>query len=701
MNSTVKQHRRLQLALLCIALPAGILFGQWERLRGKTMNWLSGSATDPKLARASQPRLARSISAVSAAPAQGGGGFNITQAVISGGGGVSAGGSYAVAGSVGQIGAGELSGGGFTLSGGFWSGAGGGCAAITVNPASLPGGAQGAVYNQTITATGGVAPYSFAVTSALPPGLTLSAGGVISGTPAASGTFNFTALATDANNCTGARDYSLSINAPAPVYEADVMPRPDGNGQVTVSDWAQVGRFVAGMDVPAEGGEFQRADCAPRDSLGNGSVTVSDWVQAGRYAAGLDELAPAGGPTKQSLAATFETANYAPANYVNDGATRGLRIAAATFQRGQVGDLRIEMDARGDENAASFTLNYDPALLGFVEAVLSEELNEAQLLINPAREANGKIGVLFTLPPGRTMRAGTVQALTLRFIAQGSANDVTAKIGFGDQIVKREVTDALANALTGTAFSDGAALITGNAVANVSAADYGGPALAAESIVVAFGEELATAVEAAETPPLPTTLAGATVKVKDSHGVERLAPLFFVSPQQVNYQIPAETTEGIATVTITGANGAVNAGLIQVVTTRPGLFSADSSGSGLAAAYAVRMKPDGTQFFEAIIRFDPATNKFIPAPIDLSSESDQVILALFGTGLRNRKSLTDIKVTAGGIDCPVQYAGAQRGFAGLDQVNVLLPRSLVGRGDVNVVLTVDDRPSNSVAISIR
>ncbi|MGH9838923.1 MAG: putative Ig domain-containing protein [Blastocatellia bacterium] len=699
MTSTVKQHHRLLLALLCIALPAGLLF---SLTRGKTMNWLSGSATDLKLARASQPRLARSVSAVPAAPAQGGGGFNIMQAVISGGGGVSAGGSYAVAGSVGQIGAGELSGGGFTLSGGFWSGAGSGCAAITVNPASLPGGAQGAAYNQTITATGGTAPYSFAVTSgALPPGLTLSAGGVISGTPAASGTFNFTALATDANNCTGARDYSLSVNASAPVYEADVMPRPDGNGQVTVSDWVQVGRFVAGVDVPAEGGEFQRADCAPRDSLGNGSVTVADWVQAGRYAAGLDQLAPAGGPTKQAMAATFETANYAPANYVNDAATRGLRIGAATFQRGQVGDLRIEMDAQGDENAASFTLNYDPALLGFVEAVLSEELNEAQLLVNPAREANGKIGVLFTLPPGRTMRAGTVQALALRFIAQGGANDVTAKIGFGDQIVKREVTDALANALTGTAFSDGAALITGNAVANVSAADYGGPALAAESIVVAFGEELATAVEAAETPRLPTTLAGATVKVKDSREVERLAPLFFVSPRLINYQIPAGTAEGIATVTITGANGAVNAGLIQVVTTRPGLFSADSSGSGLAAAYAVRMKPDGTQFFEAIIRFDPATNRFIPALIDLSSESDQVILALFGTGLRNRQSLTDVKVTVGGVDCPVQYAGAQRGFAGLDQVNVLLPRSLAGRGDVNVVLTVDDRPSNAVAISIR
>jgi len=51
------------------------------------------------------------------------------------------------------------------------------------------------------------------------------------------------------------------------------------------------------LDTPANGGEFQRADCAPRATLGNGLITVSDYVQAGRYAAGLDDLVPAGGPT--------------------------------------------------------------------------------------------------------------------------------------------------------------------------------------------------------------------------------------------------------------------------------------------------------------------------------------------------------------------------------------------------------------------
>ena len=85
--------------------------------------------------------------------------------------------------------------------------------------------------------------------------------------------------------------------------EADVAPRPGGNGSVTTTDWVQVGRFVGGLDIitPAE---FQRADCAPRLAddgvtpvLGDGLLSVRDWVQAGRYAAGLDPPIGAGGPT--------------------------------------------------------------------------------------------------------------------------------------------------------------------------------------------------------------------------------------------------------------------------------------------------------------------------------------------------------------------------------------------------------------------
>src|SRR5205085_5374781 len=79
------------------------------------------------------------------------------------------------------------------------------------------------------------------------------------------------------------------------------------------------------------------------------------------------------------------------------------------------------------------------------------------------------------------------------------------------------------------------ALQTGTASApavGVSAASFVPNLGAAEAIIAIFGTELATATISATTVPLPTSLAGTTVKVRDRLGAERDAPLFFVSPGQ-------------------------------------------------------------------------------------------------------------------------------------------------------------------------
>ncbi|HMZ20891.1 MAG TPA: CARDB domain-containing protein [Blastocatellia bacterium] len=485
----------------------------------------------------------------------------------------------------------------------------------------------------------------------------------------------------------------FTINPRPPDYEADVSPRPNSDRSVTIADWVQVGRFVTGVETPEEGGEYQRADCAPRATLGDGKLTIADWVQAGRYASGLDPLTPAGGPTKPSGAFVTESTDVAAGTVM-----RSLRIENATFQRGQVGTLAIEMDAQGSENAVSFTLNYDAALLSFVEAV---PLTDATLMVNTSRATNGRIGISLALPVGKTMSTGISRILTLRFIPVGGANDAITKIAFGDQVVKGEVVDTLANTLPGTAFAEGTVLVAGHAVANVSAADYSGPVLAVESIVAAFGTELAIATDEARGLPLPNVLAGTTVRVKDSQGDERIAPLFFVSPAQVNYQIPAGTAEGIATVTIINADGLISLGLIQVAASKPGLFSADAGGSGLAAGYVVRTKLDGLQSFEPISRFDVVSNQFALLPIDLGSESEQVTLAMFGVGIRNRKSLAEVKVFIGDLECLAEYAGAQGTFVGLDQINVRLPRVLAGQGEVNVRVSVEGYLANTVKIHVR
>ena len=95
--------------------------------------------------------------------------------------------------------------------------AGANCPAITLSPATLPSGVVGLVYSQTITASGGVAPYTFSVISgSLPSGLTLSAAGAITGTPTTPGLFTFTVQALDNTGCPGSRPYSIAIGAASP-----------------------------------------------------------------------------------------------------------------------------------------------------------------------------------------------------------------------------------------------------------------------------------------------------------------------------------------------------------------------------------------------------------------------------------------------------------------------------------------------------
>ncbi len=105
------------------------------------------------------------------------------------------------------------------------------CGTITIAPPTLPNATVGTPYNQTLQASGGGSPpYIFAsVSSQLPPGLTLSASGVISGTPTTSGSFNFTVQATNNTVCIpGAQTYTLIVNVPCPTITINPPTLPTG-----------------------------------------------------------------------------------------------------------------------------------------------------------------------------------------------------------------------------------------------------------------------------------------------------------------------------------------------------------------------------------------------------------------------------------------------------------------------------------------
>jgi uncharacterized protein (TIGR03437 family) len=133
----------------------------------------------------------------------------------------------------------------------------------------------------------------------------------------------------------------------------------------------------------------------------------------------------------------------------------------------------------------------------------------------------------------------------------------------------------------------------------------------------------------------------------------------------------------------------------------PGIFSANADGEGAAAAYALRVVSDGTHIYEPTAILDPGTGKFVTALLAFGPETEELYLVLFGTGLRKRTAMEDVSVTVGGTPCVVTYAGVQQSFVGLDQINARLPRTLAGRGEVDVAVRVDNHTANSVLVQFR
>ena len=287
-----------------------------------------------------------------------------------------------------------------------------------------------------------------------------------------------------------------------------------------------------------------------------------------------------------------------------------------------------------------------------------------------------------------TLLAGPTQ-LTAQISAAEIANPGAARL-------------TVVNPAPGGGGSNEVTLTIARPLANVSAASYLAQMFAPESIVAAFGANLATGTESSTVLPLPTTLRGTTVRVRDSAGLERLAQLFFVAPGQVNYLMPAGTASGLATITITSGNGELSVGTVPISTSAPGLFAANANGAGVAAAVVLRVRANGQQVFELASQFDPQTNRYVPVPIDLGPEGEQVFLVTYATGVRGRSAPNTVTASLGGVNLPVFSAGPQGDLAGLDQLNLgPVPRSLAGRGVVDLLVTVDGKAANTVQFSIR
>ncbi|MBI1760413.1 MAG: pre-peptidase C-terminal domain-containing protein [Acidobacteria bacterium] len=349
--------------------------------------------------------------------------------------------------------------------------------------------------------------------------------------------------------------------------------------------------------------------------------------------------------------------------------------------------------------------------------LLVGDINNGQVhFINQAAVAPNPLPTLAALAPNAALAGGERFTLTvtgdnlvadtvIRWNGRALTTTVTGRNTVTAEIAAADIANAgtarvtLFNPTPGGGESSASNFTINGPLANLSAASFTGK-FAANGIVAVFGARLATRTVSATTTPLPTELGGTTVKLIDGARVERLAQLFFVSASQINYLVPAGTPAGPYTVLITSADGNTSTGVLTIETVAPGLFTANANGQGAPAAVLLRVLSNGAQRFEPAAELDRATNRFQPIPLVVNNPGEQVILVLFGTGIRGRSALSRVTANLDRERLPVDFAGAQ-GLAGLDQINLPLPARLAGAGETTLTLSVDGKLSNGVLINFR
>ena len=95
-----------------------------------------------------------------------------------------------------------------------------------------------------------------------------------------------------------------------------------------------------------------------------------------------------------------------------------------------------------------------------------------------------------------------------------------------------------------------------------------------------------------------------------------------------------------------------------------------------------------------------SSGAIVALPIDVTPQSGQVFLILYGTGIRGAQA-EQVAATIGGVNVPILFAGPQGSFVGLDQVNVQVPAALAGRGDVAIVVIVAGQAANTIHVTLK
>ncbi len=212
------------------------------------------------------------------------------------------------------------------------------------------------------------------------------------------------------------------------------------------------------------------------------------------------------------------------------------------------------------------------------------------------------------------------------------------------------------------------------AAVQTNAASYVRRHTSAGALAALFGEGMASGTWFAEGQSLPAVLGDVRVEVRDLMGVTRHAGMIFVSPNQINLQVPEGLAPGIASVFVYQGQQLTHRDWLYIDATSPGLFAADASGAGPPAGEVLYVRANGERVSQTLALPSPLGDTgpaYGPNPVRLGEPGTQVYLILYGTGWSSSAAMP-VRAMLGEEEIEPEYAGRQGSFAGLDQVNLRL-----------------------------
>lgn len=274
---------------------------------------------------------------------------------------------------------------------------------------------------------------------------------------------------------------------------------------------------------------------------------------------------------------------------------------------------------------------------------------------------------------GSAVLAGSEGTATATLVV----NSLQLPVGSGTITATYNGTNTASVAVSVSASGSGS--VAAPAVTSVSNGASFKQSFAPGAVLSVFGTQLAPVTQSASSVPLPLSVSGVAVLV---NGIA--APLYYVSPSQLNVQIPYETTVGSSATLSINNNGQVTTHSFQVAAAAPGIFTT-SAGALVPTASAA--------LGQEVAFYITGTGAVSPAIADGAAPATSTALANLP------KPAQSTTVTIGGVAATMDFIGIPAGLVGVTQINVQVPEG-IGAGSQPVVVTVDGVASPPATITI-